>query len=147
MKVQKLIKKIQEYPLANKKFSWDHNQLRYKRRFWLGDNSGLKKAVLQEAHKGPNGGYSGVKKTLERVKRAFYWIKLSKEVCTFVAECEVCQRNKTENISTSGLIQPLPIPDQVWTDIFMDFIEGLPSLKERMLFLWSSIGLVNMLSL
>jgi hypothetical protein len=39
-----------------------------------------------------------------------------------VRECTVCQENKSE------LIQPpLPIPLQVWTDISMDFIEGLPT--------------------
>ena len=51
-------------------------------------NSNLKMALLQEAHNGPNGGHSDVKKTLKRVKRAFYWKKLKKDVCAFVAECD-----------------------------------------------------------
>ena len=110
-------------------------------------NSNLKMALLQEAHNGPNGDHSGVKKTLKRVKRAFYWKELSKDVCTFVAECDVCRRNKTENISPPGLLKPLLIPDQVWTDISMALLKACQSLKERMLFLRSSIGLVNMLTL
>lgn len=40
--------------------------------------------------------------------------------------CSVCQRFKPELIASPGLIQPLPIPYTIFTDISMDFIEGLP---------------------
>lgn len=44
----------------------------------------------------------------------------------FIRECEVCQCNKTENTHPAGLLQPLPIPKQNWTEVSIDFIEGLP---------------------
>ncbi|KAL0420984.1 UNVERIFIED_CONTAM: Retrovirus-related Pol polyprotein from transposon.6 [Sesamum latifolium] len=49
------------------------------------------------------------------------------DVNAWVKECEVCQRAKHENNPYPGLLQPLPIPDQAWSCISMNFIEGLPS--------------------
>jgi hypothetical protein len=48
------------------------------------------------------------------------------DVHNFVAECDVCQRNKGETVKSSGTLQPLPIPPTIWWDISMDFIIGLP---------------------
>ena len=49
---------------------------------------------------------------------------MHKELSIFVAKCDVCGRNKDENVSYLGLLQPLPILEQVWIDISMGFIEG-----------------------
>jgi hypothetical protein len=56
---------------------------------------------------------------------------MSADIRKYVAECDLCQRNKNENVSTPGLLHPLHIPNQKWEEISMDFIEGLPISMEK----------------
>jgi hypothetical protein len=48
------------------------------------------------------------------------------DIHNFVVECEVCQCNKGETVKSLGTLQLLPIPPDIWKDISVDFITGLP---------------------
>jgi hypothetical protein len=51
---------------------------------------------------------------------------MKKDVDSFVKQCLVCQKANHELYKYPGLLQPLHIPQHSWSDIYMDFIEGLP---------------------
>jgi hypothetical protein len=121
-----LIQQLQNKAQAPPGYSWLQDELRYKGRLYLSKQSKLKSTVLSELHATPTAGHSGFTKTYDRVKRSFFWDGMKQDIRKFVAECEVCQRNKGETVKSPGTLQPLPIPPDIWKDISMDFITGLP---------------------
>jgi hypothetical protein len=125
-KTSRLIQQLQDNSLVSLAYSWHNEELHYKGRLYLSNQSQLKSTVLSELHASPTMGHSGFTKTYERVKRYFFWDGMKYDVCTFVVECDVCQCNKGEIVKAPGTLQPLPIPPAIWRDISMDFIVGLP---------------------
>jgi hypothetical protein len=55
----------------------------------------------------------------------FIWKGIKQIVESFVKQCGVCQKVKHQLCKYLGLLQPLPIPQHSWSDISIDFIEGL----------------------
>lgn len=82
--------------------------------------------VLQEAHDNHLGGHFSAPKTQEKLERTFTWPLLSTEVRAYCRSCEICQRDKSTNLSPAGFLAPLPIPPRPWVDVSMDFMVDLP---------------------
>lgn len=100
--------------------------LRLKDRIWVGNNLLAQNHILQALHASGLGGHSGIYATYHRIKSLFAWPKLKEAVTAFVQQCQVCQQAKVEHVKLPGLLQPLPVPDQAWSTVILDFIEGLP---------------------
>lgn len=105
-----------------------HDGLLYwKDRLVLPASPTLIQQVLHEYHNSPIGGHAGVTRTLARVSSQFYWPNMKYDIKDFVQQCAICQQAKVAHTLPTGLLQPLPIPQQIWEDITMDFITGLPN--------------------
>ncbi|MCI00250.1 transposon TF2-1 polyprotein, partial [Trifolium medium] len=101
--------------------------LYWKDRLMIPAEEEIVQKLLHEFHSSPIGGHAGITRTLARLKAQFYWPKMQEDVKSFVQKCLICQQAKTSNTLPAGLLQPLPIPQQVWEDVAMDFITGLPN--------------------
>jgi hypothetical protein len=53
------------------------------------------------------------------------------DVMRYIKEFSTCQENKDEHTHPTELLQPLPIPEQKWESISMDFITGLPKVQGK----------------
>lgn len=98
---------------------------------YIGTRGNCRNRLIWELHDGPTGGHSGQEVTLKKSSQFFYWPAMKEEVIEYVKCCDLCQRIKTGNHFPYCLLQPLPIPDHIWKDISMDFIEGLPKSGDK----------------
>jgi hypothetical protein len=84
--------------------------------------------VLQLAH---TAAHEGTQKTLQRLRRDFVVDHDRRIVREFMRSCATCQCNKSEALDPAGLLQPLQVPTQVWADISLHFVEGLPKVNGK----------------
>ncbi|CAA0840424.1 Unknown protein, partial [Striga hermonthica] len=105
-----------------------HNDLLLHRgRVYVPDSGQLREQILQHFHDSKVGGHSGIYRTWMRIANTFFWPGQQSTVHNYIARCDDCQRTKSDSRRPSGLLQPLPVPEAIWEDITMDFIEGLPN--------------------
>ena len=86
----------------------------------------LRNTILQEHHSTPYAGHFGVNKTVAAIAKSFWWPGLRETVQAFVAKCDSCQRSKARTTKPPGPLLPLPIPEEPWQSVSMDFITKLP---------------------
>ena len=95
-------------------------------RLYLPNDLELRTRILQECHDAPTGGHFGKDKTIEQVKRRFYWPGMDAFIMKYVTSCDACQRNKPSQQSPMGPMMPLPIPTRPWQWVSLDLITQLP---------------------
>ena len=95
-------------------------------RLYLPNDLELRTRILQECHDAPTGGHFGKDKTIEQVKRRFYWPGMDKCIQQYVTSCDACQRNKPSQQSPMGPMMALKIPGRPWQWVSMDLITALP---------------------
>ncbi|CAI7782029.1 unnamed protein product [Closterium sp. NIES-54] len=96
-------------------------------KIWVPNYALLRQILLEEFHDIPYAGHFGSNKALAGIAKYYYWPGMAADVQQFVTPCDTCQRMKSSKQKKAGLLQPLPIPEQPWQVVSLDFITRLPS--------------------
>ena len=126
-----IIQELAIKPASVPHYSLQSGILRYKNRICIGSSTDLKERLFSSFHSSAMGGHSGGRVTLHRLKQLFHWPHMKKYIADQVTQCPVCQISKTERVPYPGLLDPLHIPNIKWSEISMDFVEGLPMSKGK----------------
>ena len=96
---------------------------------WVADKGQLQLEFIKEIHDQSAVGHPGTERTLEMTQRHYYWPGIKEMIQQFICNCHVCKQAKAARDTYHSLLQPLPVPEQAWMDIIMDFVVGLPKCK------------------
>ena len=86
----------------------------------------MQQKILQENHDVPTVGHVGIQRTVDLVKRTYWWHGLWSDAAHYVRSCPVCQRMKSDNRKKAGVLQPIPLPERAWQQITTDLMTDLP---------------------
>ncbi len=81
--------------------------------------------LIREVHDQSLIDHSEILRTMKIIKRNYYWSSMRKTIDQYIQNCYVCQRSKTLRNKSNDLLQFLPISEQQWQNIVMNFIIDL----------------------
>ena len=75
------------------------------------DDLEVKSLLVSELHSVPYAAHPGVQRTIDKVRRYFWWKGMAGDVREFVEACPICQLEKTDHTMKKGSLQSLVIPE------------------------------------
>ena len=85
----------------------------------------LRHTIIREFHESEHAGHQSYKRTLEKIRRRFWWQGMFSDVKNFCEGCHICQMSNASTNKPNGTLNPLSIPKRRWETVTMDFIVGL----------------------
>ncbi|KAJ3568444.1 hypothetical protein NP233_g5716 [Leucocoprinus birnbaumii] len=96
-----------------------------KGRLYVPNHSNLRERLFFLAH--DQFGHLGFDKSYANLRDTFYWPNMRTELeNAYIPACDLCQRNKSSTHKKPGPLHPLPLPDDRFTSVAIDFVGPLP---------------------
>ena len=123
---QEMMRRAEQAPDKSPFFTVRHGLLYKDDRLSVPEDHTLRTDLLYETHDTPIAGHLGRTRTVERLKRFYYWPGMGHMTHCYVTSCPSCQSIKPEQRKRKGLLQPLPVSTQPWEHVSCDLTTGLP---------------------
>ena len=97
--------------------------------FWriiVPDNVESRNLIVKELHSVPYSIHPGINRTVNKVRKSFFWKGLTGHVREYVESCPTCQVEKADHTLSKGKLQSTQIPEEKWQEVSIDFITDLP---------------------
>jgi hypothetical protein len=83
----------------------------------------LRQKLIERYHDLPISGHQGIATTVELISRKYYWQGMTSDITRSIRSCDTCQRFYTPSHKPAGFLQPLPIPEDRFKSVSMDFFD------------------------
>ena len=86
-----------------------------------------RKDILSLAHDHRLSGHLGIRKTLDRVRRHFYWPKVRQDVVEYCRTCHLCQvMGKSGQVIPKAPLRPIPALGEPFSEVVIDCVGPMP---------------------
>jgi hypothetical protein len=103
----------------------------HKNRIYVPSFGELRNLVLKEMHDVHYVGHPDYQKKITEIRSQFFCPRMKNDVVDYITRCMECLKVKDEHRHPTGLLQPLPILENKWEVITMDFITRLPRTNKK----------------
>lgn len=90
---------------------------------------GLRKGLMETSHNPPSASHGGVDKTINLIKRQYFWPGMSKDIREFIANCQICKETKAPNCSLRPPMGSPAIAERPFQNMYVDLIGPYPRSK------------------
>jgi len=91
----------------------------------------LRKSLIEHNHDEPVAAHGGIKKTLDRLRKFYYWPHMAQDVKSFVLKCDVCKETKASNRTLRPPMSAPVISERPWQKIYVDLLGPYPRSVNR----------------
>ena len=120
------IKKVQKtWYVDDNKLLWYNNAL------FILDDIATRVKLFQHYHDDFMAEHFEVEKTHNFLRKKFFWQNIQKDIQKYIGFYDIYQKIKMSYYHFYNFFALLPVPDELWQEITMDFIVGLPPSKHK----------------